>query len=50
MQFRHLPDCTSRNALGVQFMPGIGFVEVMENLESHGILRFHFPGLESPEI
>ena len=27
-----------------------GFVQVMENLESHGILQFHFPGLESPEI
>ena len=27
-----------------------GFVQVMENLESHGILEFHFPGLESPEI
>ena len=25
-----------------------GFVQVMENLESHGILWFHFPGLESP--
>ena len=24
-----------------------GFVRVMENLESHGILEFHFPGLES---
>jgi len=22
----------------------------MENLESHGILQFHFPGQESPEI
>ena len=27
-----------------------GFVRVMENLESHGILQFHFPDLESPEI
>ena len=27
-----------------------GFIQVMENLESHGILQFHFPGLESPEI
>ena len=27
-----------------------GYVQVMENLESHGILQFHFPGLESPEI
>ena len=26
------------------------FVQVMENLESHGILQFHFPDLESPEI
>ena len=24
-----------------------GFVQVMENLKSHGILEFHFPGLES---
>ena len=24
-----------------------GFVRVMENLESHGILEFDFPGLES---
>ena len=24
-----------------------GFVRVIENLESHGILEFHFPGLES---
>ena len=24
-----------------------GFVRVMENLESHGILEFHFPDLES---
>jgi len=22
----------------------------MENLESHEIVKFHFPGLESPEI
>ena len=28
-----------------------GFVRVMENLESHGILEFHFPaGLESQGI
>ena len=25
-----------------------GFVQVMENLESLGILLWHFPGLESP--
>ena len=25
-----------------------GFVRVMENLESPGILLWHFPGLESP--
>ena len=25
-----------------------GFVRVLENLESHGILLWHFPGLESP--
>ena len=27
-----------------------GFVQVMENLESHGILDIHYPGLESHEI
>ena len=27
-----------------------GFAQAMENLESHGILKFQFPGLESPEI
>ena len=27
-----------------------GFVEVMENLESHGIEVFQFPGLESRGI
>ena len=27
-----------------------GFVQVMENLKSHGILWFHFPGLESHGI
>ena len=27
-----------------------GFVQIMENLESHGVLQFRFPGLESPEI
>ena len=27
-----------------------GFVRVMEKLESHGILEFHFPGLESHGI
>ena len=27
-----------------------GFVQVIENLESHGILQCHFPDLESPEI
>ena len=26
-----------------------GFVRVLENLESLGILLWHFPGLESPE-
>ena len=25
-----------------------GFVRVLENLESHGILLWHFPGLERP--
>ena len=24
-----------------------GFVQVMENLESHEMYKFHFPGLES---
>jgi len=27
---------------------GTGFVRVLENLESPGILLWHFPGLESP--
>ena len=27
-----------------------GFIRVMENLESHGILKNHFPGLESMEF
>ena len=27
-----------------------GFIRVMENLESHGILQNHFPGLESHGI
>ena len=27
-----------------------GFVQVMENLESPGILLWHFPGLESPKM
>ena len=31
------------NGLNVQ-----GFVQVLENLESRGILFWHFPGLESP--
>jgi len=26
-----------------------GFVQVLENLESPGILLWHFPGLQSPE-
>ena len=26
-----------------------GFVRVLENLESPGMLLWHFPGLESPE-
>ena len=39
-------------SLGLRFLSilvdGIsGFVRVMENLESHGILEFDFPGLES---
>ena len=28
--------------------PETGFVRVLENLESPGILFWHFPGLESP--
>ena len=28
--------------------PYTGFVRVLENLESPGILLWHFPGLESP--
>ena len=27
-----------------------GFVHVMENLESHKIYEFHFPGLESDGV
>ena len=27
-----------------------GFVQVLKNLEYHGILVFHFPGLESHGI
>ena len=27
-----------------------GFVQVIENLESHGKKEFHFPGLESHEL
>ena len=30
------------------FSQGAGFVRVLENLESPGILLWHFPGLESP--
>ena len=29
-------------------VPLTGFVRVLENLESPGILSWHFPGLESP--
>ena len=29
-------------------LPCTGFVRVLENLESPGILLWHFPGLESP--
>ena len=28
--------------------PKTGFVQVLENLESPGILLWHFPGLENP--
>ena len=31
-------------------MDNSGFVQVMENLESHGILQLDFPGLETSEI
>ena len=31
-------------------LPQTGFVQVMENLESHGIEVFQFPGLESHGI
>ena len=27
-----------------------GFAQVIQNLESHGILEFHFPGLEGHEM
>ena len=32
------------------FLLTAGFVQVMGNLQSHGILEFHFQGLESHEI
>ena len=35
-------------ALTMWVMPYSGFVRVLENLESPGILLWHFPGLESP--
>ena len=31
-------------------LSGTGIVQVIENLESHGILEFRFPGLESEGI
>ena len=39
----------SRESISVD-IPTAGFLRVMENLESHGILEFHFPCLESHEI
>ena len=36
-----------RSLLGVKGLK-TGFVQVLENLESPGILLWHFPGLESP--
>ena len=32
----------------MKHIPRTGFVRVLENLESPGILFWHFPGLESP--
>ena len=39
-----LHSCINQNCLPYCYS---GFVRVMENLESHGILEFDFPGLES---
>ena len=42
-----LPHRKDWNFLGVGGS-ATGFVRVLENLESPGILLWHFPGLESP--
>ena len=34
--------------IGLSVVLGAGFAQVLENLESAGILCWHFPGLESP--
>ena len=41
----HSTNCVSVNCYLITW-----FVWVMANLESHGILQFHFPGLESHGI
>ena len=41
---KHLLPCFIRVLLPLE----TGFVRVLENLESPGILFWHFPGLESP--
>ena len=37
-----------QNRVGIVVLRAAGFVRVLENLESPGILLWHFPGLESP--
>ena len=34
----------------MQFPPIFGLICITQGLESHGILEFHFPGLESHGI
>ena len=40
--------CPTKVEKAYATMPIAGFVRVLENLESPGILLWHFPGLESP--
>ena len=44
------PSVGWNNLLVELFWPKSGLVQVMKNLESHEIKRFHFPGLESHVI
>ena len=46
---QHRPEKSEKNSLTIlELMVKTGFVRVLENLESPGILLWHFPGLESP--